>query len=56
MVTNGMWYVFAVFDIPYLSWFARGYLAFLWLPFTIEKPITLAIAIWIQKKLFINRR
>jgi hypothetical protein len=55
IVTNGGWYVLAVMDIPYVSWFARGYVALLWFPFTIEKPITFAIAVWIQKKLFVRR-
>lgn len=32
IVTNGGWYILALMEIPYISWFARGYVALLWLP------------------------
>lgn len=55
IITNGGWYILAIMEVPYISWFARGYVALLWFPFTIEKPITFAIAVWIQKKVFVRR-
>ena len=56
MITNGWSYVFIVmgtmFDIKWMSAIGAGYLAFLWLPFSAEKIITCAIAIYFLKKFF----
>lgn len=53
LCTNGVWYAiaFAPFDfIPlWLATFAKGYLALLWMPFSIEKPIIIALAIFIYR-------
>jgi len=52
MITNGIWYVLAFTATGWLQWFARGYIVMLYFPFTIEKIFTVAIALWLQKKLF----
>lgn len=56
VITNGWSYVAILigwlFGINLLMTIGIGYQAFLWLPFTIEKPITFAIAIFIHKTLF----
>lgn len=39
-------------DIGWAKAVGGGYVALLYMPFFIEKPITFAIAIFIQKKLF----
>ncbi len=57
-ITNGWSYLsFAVgthFDIPWLTAFAGGYIAFLWLPISPEKIITTAIALVLLRVLFPN--
>lgn len=56
MITNGWSYVLfglgTFLDIPWMVAVSGAYLAFLWLPFTPEKIITLAIAIVLLKWLF----
>lgn len=56
MITNGWSYVLfglgTFLDIPWMIAVSGAYLAFLWLPFTPEKLITLAIAIILLKWLF----
>ena len=58
MITNGWSYiVFALgtfFNIPWMIAVGGAYLAFLWLPISPEKIVTVAIAIWLLKKLFPN--
>ena len=58
MITNGWSYiVFALgtfFQIPWMIAVGGAYLAFLWLPVSPEKIVTVAIAIWLLKKLFPN--
>ena len=58
MITNGWSYiVFALgtfFEIPWMMAVGGAYLAFLWLPISPEKIVTVAIAIWLLKKLFPN--
>ena len=56
MITNGWSYVFVGFgirfDIKWMLSIGLGYQAFLWFPFTAEKIITVAIAIFLAKVLF----
>ena len=56
MITNGWSYLFVFFGIKFgIKWMLSigvGYQAFLWLPFTAEKIITVAIAIWLGKIIF----
>jgi hypothetical protein len=56
MITNGWSYVFIVLGtILHIAWMVfvgTTYLAFLWLPFTLEKVITVAIALFLVKVLF----
>ncbi len=57
-ITNGWSYLsFAAgthFDIAWLTAFAGGYIAFLWLPVSPEKIITAAIALVLLRVLFPN--
>jgi hypothetical protein len=56
IITNGWSYVAILigwlFENDLLLSIGVGYQAFLWLPFTIEKPITFAIGVFIHKKFF----
>ena len=56
MITNGWSYIFLAVgylkDIPWMLKIALGYQAFLWLPVTPEKLITIPIAVWINLKVF----
>jgi len=56
VITNGWSYLAILFgwlfNIQWLLSIGIGYQAFLWLPFTIEKPITFAIGVWIHYKFF----
>ena len=56
MITNGWSYVGAAlgaaFKWKWLTAVSSAYLTMLWFPFTPEKLITAAIAIWLLKKLF----
>ena len=58
MLTNGWSYIlFALgtwLEIGWMTAIAGGYLAFLWLPFSPEKIVTFAIAIFLLKRLFPN--
>lgn len=58
MITNGWSYVFVgvgtVFKNKWLVGIGMTYLSFLWFPFTPEKIVTCAIAIWLLKVLFPN--
>ena len=58
MITNGWSYIlFALgtfFEIPWMIAVGGAYLAFLWLPISPEKIVTVAIAIWLLKRLFPN--
>ena len=55
-MTNLIWYFIAFIHtsfIPrWLSIFAKSYLAFLWLPFSLEKPIIIAISIFIYRFIY----
>ena len=56
VITNGWSYLAILFgllfDIQWLLSIGLGYQAILWLPFTVEKPITFAIGVFIHIKLF----
>ena len=56
MITNGWSYLaFAVgslYEIEWLAAIATAYLAFLWVPMTPEKIVTVVIAIWLLRLLF----
>ncbi len=56
MITNGWSYVLlsigTFFGIPWMIAVASAYLAFLWVPFTPEKIVTVFLAIWLLKRLF----
>ncbi|MBP3918718.1 MAG: hypothetical protein J6I50_06060 [Clostridia bacterium] len=56
MITNGWSYVMmgigTFFGIQWMMAVSGAYLAFLWLPISPEKIVTLAIAIFLLKKLF----
>lgn len=58
MITNGWSYVAlgigTWFHINWLVAVATAYLAALWFPFTPEKIVTFAIALWLLKLLFPN--
>ena len=56
MFTNGWSYIlFALGTFLKIGWMIAvggGYMAFLWLPVSPEKIVTVAIAIWLLKRLF----
>lgn len=58
MITNGWSYILLGLGILlHIEWMiavATGYLAILWFPFSPEKIITIAIAMWLMKVLFPN--
>jgi len=58
MITNGWAYVCLglsiIFKIHWLQVVSSTYIAFLYLPFTAEKLITIPMAIFIQTKIFPN--
>lgn len=56
MITNGWCYVFiwlgSWLGIKWMFVVGTSYLAFLWMPFTIEKIVTIPLAIFFQTRLF----
>lgn len=58
MITNGWSYIFvllgSVLHIRWMLTIGASYLAFLWLPITPEKVITIPIACWFVRKIFPN--
>lgn len=56
MITNGWSYIlFGLGSYLGIGWMvavAGGYLAFLWFPFSPEKLATVAIAVWLLRRLF----
>lgn len=56
MITNGWAYIFIglgiILKIDWMRNVGTGYIAFLWMPWTPEKLITIPIAIWLLKKIF----
>ena len=60
MITNGWCYVFIALGtrlgIRWMWIVGSTWAGILWLPFAIEKPVTFAIALWLQKILFIKNK
>lgn len=58
MITNGWSYVFVIcgpiFHITWMTTIGAAYQAFLWMPFTPEKLVTIPIAIFFHTRLFKN--
>lgn len=58
LITNGWSYILFVigtyFEIPWMVGVAGAYLAFLWLPISPEKLVTLALALVLLRWLFPN--
>ena len=56
MITNGWAYVFlgigAFYSIHWMTAMGASYMTFLWLPITPEKVVTVAIAVFLLKRLF----
>jgi biotin transporter BioY len=56
IITNGWAYLMfgagIYWEIQWMKTVSGAYIAFLFFPFTIEKPITIAIAIFLHKTLF----
>lgn len=56
MLTNGWSYILlglgTYYEIEWMIFVAGGYLAFIWLPITPEKIITLVLSIWLLRHLF----
>lgn len=51
-ITNGTWYVIAFAPLGLPSWFtifAKSYLAFLWSPIAIEKPLIIAVSVCVYR-------
>ena len=55
-ITNGWAYIFiflgSYYSINWMFTIGTTYMAFLWLPFTPEKLVTIPLAIWFNLKLF----
>lgn len=55
-VTNGWSYAFIIIgltcDIPWMFNVGTGWQAFLWMPFTPEKLVTIPLAMWFNKLIF----
>jgi len=56
MITNGWCYLLIAFGHGWLKIVALTYAGILWFPLTPEKIITVPLAIWFQKILFINKK
>ena len=58
LITNGWSYLMMAagtyFGIPWMITVSGAYLAFLWVPFSPEKLVTVTIAIWLLNRLFPN--
>jgi hypothetical protein len=54
--TNIVWYVIAFVPIEFianwLSDFAKGYIAFLWLPFSAEKPVIILVSVFLYRIIY----
>jgi hypothetical protein len=49
LITNGWAYIFIAIGNHTLRTIGISYVAFLWLPFSVEKVVTIAIAVWLEK-------
>ena len=54
-ITNGWCYLLIAIGRGWVRGVAITYAGILWLPFTPEKLITIPLAVWIQKILFIKK-
>lgn len=54
LVTNGWSYILLATATGWLRTLAITYVSLLWMPFTPEKLITIPLAFYIQKKLFVE--
>lgn len=54
-ITNGWSYLLIIIGKGWLRAVAITYAGILWLPFTPEKLITIPLALWLQKIIFIRR-
>ena len=56
LCTNGIWYIIGFAPISFvpswLSHIAKGYIVFLWLPWSVEKPIIIAISLIIYRIIY----
>jgi|GEM_PF-3827091 len=54
--TNGIWYIIAFVPLDFIpSWLfngAKGYIAFLWTPLGVEKPVIIAVSLVIYKLIY----
>ena len=59
LITNGWSYIFVsvgpVIDQPWMTWLGGLWITMLWLPITIEKPITLGIALLLYRLVYRER-
>ena len=59
MITNGWAYLFIAFGtmlkIKWMAIVGTSYVAFLWLPFTPEKLITIPLSVFLHKILFLRK-
>ena len=56
MITNGWSYLLIAIGHGWLRVIAITYAGILWFPLTPEKLITIPLALWLQKIIFVNRR
>lgn len=56
LITNGWSYIFVTIgpkiNQPWMTWLGGVWIAFLWFPMTIEKPITIAIALLLYRLIY----
>ena len=59
LITNGWGYIFLalgpLLKIKWMTYVGSAYIAFLWLPFTPEKLVTIPLALLIKKIIFRRR-
>lgn len=56
MITNGWSYAFVVigarYGISWMTWLGGVWVSILWIPFTVEKPLTILIAVMLYKLIY----
>ena len=56
LMTNGIWYIIGFSGIEWfpvwLRHFAKGYIVFLWMPWSIEKPIIITISLFVYRIIY----
>lgn len=59
LITNGWGYILlgvgSYFDIKWAKYVGGSYIAFIWLPTSPEKLITIPLAVWFEKKIFYRK-